>query len=74
MLPCFPPSIFYVGEKKGSKGKKEGVSKQKPLKGCYEGQNVTVLAIQEHLEFKSFSSQPTKVAENTFLSSMSSPL
>ena len=32
--------------------KKERVSKQKLLKGCHQGQNVTVLAIQERLEFK----------------------
>ena len=34
--------------------KKERVSKQKLLKGCHQGKNVTVLVIQESLEFKIF--------------------
>ena len=38
--------IFYVAKtKKGNKGKKEKVSKQKLLKGCHQGENVTVLVI-----------------------------
>ena len=40
------------------KGGKERVSKQKLLKECYQGQNVTVLAILECVEFKSFHCRP----------------
>ena len=47
---------------------------QKLLKGCYQGQNVTVLAILECLEFKIFSCPPTMVADNTFQCSMAPPL
>ena len=39
---------------KNKKGKKEKASKQKLLKGCHQGQNVTVKAILERLEFKTF--------------------
>ena len=38
----------------GNQGKKERFSKQKQLKGCHQGQNVTILAILECLEFKNF--------------------
>ena len=38
----------------GGKWKKERVAKQKILKGCYQGQNVAVVAILESLEFKNF--------------------
>ena len=41
--------------KKGDKGKKERVSKQKLLKGCHQGQNIIVLVILERLEFENFS-------------------
>ena len=59
--------LFCVAvRKKGKKGKKERVSKQKLFKGYRQGQNVTVLAILEHLEFKNFPSRPTMVADNTF--------
>ena len=38
--------LFRVTKiKKGNKGKTEKVSKQKLLKGCHQGQNVTVLVI-----------------------------
>ena len=37
-----------------NKGKKERVLKQQLLKGYHQGQNVTVLAILERLEFKKF--------------------
>ena len=47
----------YFAAKRKSKGKKERVSKQKLLKGCHLGQNVTVLAILKRLEFKHFSCQ-----------------
>ena len=38
--------------KKRNKGKKESVSRQNLFKGCYESQNITVLAILERLELK----------------------
>ena len=60
--------------KKGDKGKKERVSKQKLLKGCHQGQNIIVLAILERLEFENFSCRPTMVADNTFQCSMAPPL
>ena len=60
------PLFCVAVRKKGKKGKKERVSKQKPFKGYRQGQNVTVLAILEHLEFKNFPSRPTMVADNTF--------
>ena len=41
--------------KKGDKGKKERVSKQKLLKECHQGQNTIVLVILERLEFENFS-------------------
>ena len=50
----------------GDKGKKDGVSKQKLLKGCHQGQNITILTILERLEFENFSCRPTMVADNTF--------
>ena len=40
--PPPPPQRFCVAKKKGNKGKKEKLSKQKPLKGCHRGQNYTV--------------------------------
>ena len=65
-----PPTFCVAKRKKGDKDKKERVSKQKLLKGCHQGQNITVLAILERLEFKNFLSRPTMVAENTFHCSM----
>ena len=57
-------TLFCVAKrKKGNKGKEESVSKQKLLKGCHQGQNVTPLAILERLEFKNFSCWPTMVGE-----------
>ena len=47
-------TFFAAKRKKGNKGKKERVSKQKLLKACHQGENVTVLAILERLEFKIF--------------------
>ena len=44
------------------------------LKGCHQGQNVTVLAILERLEFKNFSCWSTMVADNTSQCSMDPPL
>ena len=66
--------VCETKRKKGNKGKKERLSKQKLLKGCHQGQNVTVLAILERLEFKNFSSRPTMVADNTCQCSMAPPL
>ena len=40
-----------------------GDGAQKLLKGCHQGQNVTVLAMLERLEFKTFSFTPTTVAD-----------
>ena len=56
-----------------NKGKRK-VSKQNLLKVCHEGQNVTVLAILERLEFKNFSCRPNMVADNTFQCSMAPPI
>ena len=49
-----PANFLRSKKKKLNKGKKERLSKQKLLKGCHQGQNVTVLAILERLEFKKF--------------------
>ena len=52
--PPPPPRTFLRRKKKKEKkGKKERFSKQKLLKGCHQGQNATVLAILECLEFLS---------------------
>ena len=66
--PPHPLQIFCVAKrKKGDKGKKERVSKQKLLKGCcHQGQNIIVLTILECLEFENFPCRPTMVADNTF--------
>ena len=57
------PSFFCSKKKKREvKVKKEKVSRQKLLKGCHQGQIITVLAILERLEFKDFSCRPTMVA------------
>ena len=49
-----PSPLFYVAKrKKGDKGKKERVSRQKLSKGCHQVQNI-VLAILERLEFENF--------------------
>ena len=67
--------LFSVAKKKReTKGKKERLSKQKLLKGCHQGQDVTVLAILERLEFKNFSGRPTMVADNTCQFSMAPTL
>ena len=63
-----PHPLFICVEirKKINRGKKERVSKQKLLKDCHQGQNVTLLAILESLEFKNFYCRPNVVADNTF--------
>ena len=69
--PATPGHTFLHSKKnRETKGKKERISREKLLKGCRQGQNVTVLAILECLEFKNFSCQPTMVADNTFQRSM----
>ena len=68
------PFFCVTKRKKGEKGKKERVRKQKILKGCHQGQNVTVLTILRCLEFKIFSCRPTIVADNAFQCSMVPPL
>ena len=65
-----PPLFCVAKRKKGDKGKKERVSKQKLLKGYHQG---IVLAILERLEFENFSCRPTMVADNTFQCSMPHP-
>ena len=68
---AWPPHFFCAAKrKKRKKGKKERLSKQKLLKDCHQGQNVTVLAILERLEFKHFSGLPTMVVDNTCQCSM----
>ena len=44
MSPPPPPRFRRAKRKKGNQGKKERFSKQKLLKCCHQGQNVTVLA------------------------------
>ena len=61
-----PPLFCAAKRKKGNKGKKERISKQKLLKSCHQGQNITVLAILERLELKNISYPWTMVANNTF--------
>ena len=81
-MPCSEPATptgpgqpwlatFLCSRKKT--GKKGRVSKQKLLKSCHQGQNVTVLASLERLEFTYISCQPT-MADNTFQGSMAPPL
>ena len=70
-LPLFLRSQKKTTEKQR---KKERVSKQKLLKVCHQGQNVTILAILERPEFKYFSCRPTTVADITFQCQMAPPL
>ena len=72
--PPPPHPLMRSKKKKGNLGKKERFSKQKLLKGCHQGQNVTVLAILECLKFKNCSCRPTTVAGNAFQCSMAPPL
>ena len=66
--PPSSSSTFLRSKKK--KGKQRGrLSKQK-----LKGQNVTVLAILERLEFQIFYGRPTMVAGNTCQCSMVPPL
>ena len=61
-----PTTFFRSKNKNGKQRGKKRVSKQKLLKDCHQGQNVTVLAIVERLEFLNLSCRPTIVADNTF--------
>ena len=62
---------FLSSKKKNGKLKeKQRVSKQKLLNSCHQGQNISVLAIPEPLEFKTFSCHPTMAPGNTFQCSM----
>ena len=65
-----PPTFLHSKKKKGKQRKKERVTRQKLLNGCHQGQNVTVLAILERLEFKNVSCRPTMVGDNIFQCSM----
>ena len=70
----WPTPVFCVAKrKKRYKGKNERASKQKLLKRCHQGQNIIVLVILEHLEFKNFSYGTIMVAENTFQCSLCAP-
>ena len=64
------PTFLRSKKKKGKLREKKRFSKQKLLKTCHQGQNVTVLAILECIELKKFSCRPTMVAANTFQCSM----
>ena len=65
------PPHFFVWQKKKNKKR---ISKQKLLKGCHQGKNVTALVILQSLEFKNFSCGSTMVASITFKCSMAPPL
>ena len=68
------PLLCVTKIKKENKWKKERDSKHKLLKGCHQGQTVTVLAILERLEFKNVSYWPTIAADNIFQCFMVPPL
>ena len=51
--------------KNGNKGKRRNDFKAETIKRLSARLNVTVLAILEHREFKSFSCRPTMVVDNT---------
>ena len=53
-IPHPHPTFCAAKRKTGSKRKKERVSKQKLLKGCYQGQNVILIAVLERPQFKNF--------------------
>ena len=62
--PPPPPLIPPPEKKEGKYREKERYSKEKLLKGCHQGQNDTVLAILECLEFKNCSCRSTMVTGN----------
>ena len=64
-----PPLTFFLEKKR----EKRNYSKQELLKGCHQGQKVTVLAILERLQFKNFSCRIIVLAGSTFQCSMVPP-
>ena len=69
--PSLPSSFFReTKRKKGTHRKKKKPSKQKPLKGHHQTQNVNVLVILERLEFKNFTFRSAMVSNKTFQCSM----
>ena len=52
------------------KKRKKIIPEQKLLKGCHQGQNVTVLTILERLEFNFLFGRPTMAVDNSFQCSM----
>ena len=71
LLPC--PLLFLVQQKEKGNKEEQNVSKQKLLKSCHQDQNVTILAILEHLEFKLFFLSATQ-GDRQVLSSVPWPL
>ena len=70
-MPLPPVLIFSRNKKKkGTHRKKKKASKQKPLKGHHQTQNVNVLVILERLEFKNFTFWSAMVSNKTFQCSM----
>ena len=64
--------FFCVAKRKNRNKEKKGrVSRKKLLKCCYQGLNVTFLAILERLEFKKFSCRPVMVRGPSTLKSIS---
>ena len=66
--------LYVQHKKKKNVGKKGKASKQKLLKECRQGQNVTVSAILQRVEFKNFSCRSTMEVSNTFQCSMAPSL
>ena len=62
----FPPTFLQSKKKKGKQREKRKSFKAEIIKRLSLRSNVTVLAILERLEFKTFSCGPTMVAENIF--------
>ena len=75
-LGAYPPTFSRSIKKKGNQREKRKSfkAKQKLLKGCYQGQNVTILVILVRLEIKNFPCQLTMVADSTFQYFMVPPL
>ena len=66
--PPPPPRLSVANSgKRRNKRKKERVSKYNLLKGCHQGQNVSVLAIPERLEFKNVSLSVSSVFHGPIL-------
>ena len=74
------PHFFANQKEKRETNRKKDFSKQKLLKGCHQGENVSVLAFLERLEFKIFPFQIfififfSWLADNTCHRSMAPPL